>query len=73
MRAIGDDIGGIAVHIASRVEGLATPGEVMATSTVKDLSIGSGLSFVNRGEESLKGVPGEWRLFAVEEGVPALG
>ncbi len=51
MRAIGDDIGGIAVHIASRVEGLAAPGEVMATSTVKDLSIGSGLLFVDRGEE----------------------
>lgn len=70
---IGDDIGGIAVHIASRVEGLAAPGEVMVTSTVKDLSIGSGLSFADRGEESLKGVPGEWRVFAVEEGAPAFG
>ena len=68
---IGDDIGGISVHIASRIEGLAPPGEVMATSTVRDLAIGSGLEFEDRGAHELKGVPGEWRVYAVGEGVPA--
>lgn len=68
---MGDDIGGIAVHIASRVEGIAEPGEVLATSTVRDLSIGSGLEFSDRGEHELKGVPGDWRVFSVAEAVPA--
>jgi len=68
---MGDDIGGIAVHIASRVEGIAEPGEVLATSTVRDLSIGSGLEFADRGERELKGVPGRWRVYSVAEGVPA--
>lgn len=63
---IGEDIGGIAVHIASRIEGSASPGEVLASRTVKDLSIGSGLTFAERGTHSLKGVPGEWELFAVK-------
>lgn len=60
-----DDIAGIAVHIASRVEGEAAPGTVAATTTVRDLSIGSGLRFDEIGERSLKGVPGEWRLYEV--------
>ena len=61
----GDDIGGIAVHIASRVIAAAQPGEVLVSSTVKDLSAGSGINFSDRGKQVLKGVPDEWRLFAV--------
>ena len=62
---IGDDIAGIAVHIASRAESAGLPGEVTATSTVRDLVIGSGLEFSERGVHELKGVPGRWPLFAV--------
>lgn len=62
---IGDDIAGIAIHIASRVEGEASPGTVAATSTVRDLSIGSGLQFDEIGMRGLKGVPGEWRIYGV--------
>jgi class 3 adenylate cyclase len=61
----GDDIGGIALHIASRVVAEAGPSEVLVSSTVKDLVVGSGLAFEDRGPYSLKGVPGEWRLFSV--------
>jgi pimeloyl-ACP methyl ester carboxylesterase len=61
---IGNDVGGIAVHIAARVSALATPGEVLASSTVKDLVAGSGIRFADRGAEHLKGIPDEWRLFA---------
>jgi class 3 adenylate cyclase len=61
----GDDIGGIAVHIGARVSALAGPGEVLVSSTLRDLVIGSGLEFDDRGTHDLKGVPGEWRLFAV--------
>ena len=60
----GDRLAGIAVHIASRVSSLAHPGEVLASSTVKDLVAGSGISFADRGSHILKGVPGEWHLFA---------
>jgi class 3 adenylate cyclase len=63
---IGDDVGGIAVHIGARVASAATPGEVMVSSTVKDLVAGSGLQFADRGAHSLRGVPGEWRLYAVQ-------
>jgi len=63
---IGDDVGGIAVHIGARVAALAGAGEVLVSSTVKDLVAGSGLRFDDRGARSLKGVPGEWRIFAVE-------
>jgi class 3 adenylate cyclase len=62
----GDDIGGIAVHIGQRVSALAGPAEVLVSSTVKDLVAGSGITFVDRGFHVLKGVPDEWRLFAVE-------
>jgi class 3 adenylate cyclase len=62
----GDDIGGIAVHIAARVNALAADGEVWATRTVTELVVGSGLEFRDCGEHTLKGVPGEWRLFAIE-------
>jgi class 3 adenylate cyclase len=61
----GDTVRGIAVHIGARVAALARPGEVLATSTVKDLVAGSGLQFVDRGEHELKGVPESKRLFAV--------
>jgi class 3 adenylate cyclase/pimeloyl-ACP methyl ester carboxylesterase len=63
---MGDDIGGIAVHLGARVAALAGAGEVLVSRTVVDLVAGSGLSFEDRGEHELKGVPGSWRLFAVE-------
>jgi DNA-binding NarL/FixJ family response regulator len=63
----GDDIGGIAVHIGSRVLAEAGPGDVVTSSTVKDLVAGSGILFVDRGEHDLRGVPDRWRLFAVRE------
>ncbi len=60
-------VGGIAVHIGARVAAEAAPGEVLVSSTVKDLVAGSGIEFRDRGTAQLKGVPGEWRLFAVHE------
>jgi class 3 adenylate cyclase len=62
---IGNDVGGIAVHIGARVGAAAGPGEVLVSNTVKDLVVGSGLDFQDRGERELKGVPGSWRLWAV--------
>ena len=62
---IGDDVGGLAVHIGARVAHAAGPGEVLVSSTVKDLVVGSGIAFEDRGTHELKGVPDEWRLFAV--------
>jgi class 3 adenylate cyclase len=59
------DIAGLAVHIGSRVAALASPDEVLVTSTVKDLVVGSGIEFEDRGSRVLKGVPGRWRVFAV--------
>jgi class 3 adenylate cyclase len=61
----GDDIGGIAVHIGARVSALAGANDVLVSSTLRDLVIGSGLEFEDRGNHELKGVPGEWHLFAV--------
>jgi class 3 adenylate cyclase len=61
----GDDIGGIGVHIGARVSALAGSNDVLVSSTLRDLVIGSGIEFEERGAHSLKGVPGEWRLFAV--------
>jgi class 3 adenylate cyclase len=63
---IGDDVGGIAVHIAARVAAAAEAQEVLVSSTVRDLVAGSGLKFADRGMHGLKGVPGEWRLFLVQ-------
>ena len=57
---------GIAVHIGARVAALAEPGEILVSSIVRDLVAGSGLVFTDRGEHELKGVPGVWRLYAVE-------
>ena len=65
VEARGNDIGGIAVHIGQRVSALAGPGEVLVSRTITDLVAGSGLQFSDRGEHSLKGVPGTWQLFAV--------
>jgi pimeloyl-ACP methyl ester carboxylesterase len=62
---IGGKVGGLAVHIASRIAGIARPGEVLASRTVKDLVAGSGIVLKDRGARELKGVPEEWHLFAV--------
>jgi class 3 adenylate cyclase len=64
VEVLGEDVGGIAVHIGQRVSALATAGEVLASSTVVDLVAGSGLKFEDRGEYTLKGVPRPWRLHA---------
>jgi class 3 adenylate cyclase len=61
-----DDVRGMAVNIAARVNALAGPGEVLVSSTVKDLVVGSGITFTGRGAHELKGVPGEWQLFGVD-------
>jgi class 3 adenylate cyclase len=63
---LDEKVGGIAVHIGARVAKEAGPGEVLVSSTVKDLVSGSGIGFRERGTAELKGVPGEWRLYAVE-------
>ncbi|TCG04344.1 adenylate/guanylate cyclase domain-containing protein [Paraburkholderia steynii] len=63
---MGNGLGGIAVHIGARIAGLAQTGEVLVSATVKDLVAGSALQFQDRGVYSLKGVPGDWRLFAVD-------
>jgi class 3 adenylate cyclase len=63
---MGDDVGGIAVHIGARVASLAGAGEVLVSRTVKDLVAGSGLRFADRGSQTLKGVPGDWQIYAVE-------
>jgi class 3 adenylate cyclase len=62
---IGSDIGGTAVHIGARVIGRAAPGEVLVTGAVRDLVVGSGIEFADRGTHNLKGVPGEWQLLEV--------
>jgi class 3 adenylate cyclase len=62
---MGDDIGGLAVHVGARVSALAKPGEVLVSSTVKELVIGSGIEFQDRGRHELKGVPDTWQVFAV--------
>ena len=61
------DIAGIAVHIGARVAAEAGPGEVLVSSTVKDLVAGSGIRFTDRGVRTLKGVPEPWRLFAADD------
>ncbi len=67
LEVVGSDVRGIAVHTGARVAGKAGSGEVLVSSTVKDLVAGSGLEFADRGTHELKGVPGEWRLYAVEQ------
>jgi class 3 adenylate cyclase len=62
---IGDDVGGMAVNIGARIGALADPDEVLVSSTVRELVVGSGLDFAERGAHTLKGAPDQWRLFAV--------
>jgi class 3 adenylate cyclase len=64
---IGADVAGLAVHVASRVQSTADPGEILVSNTVRDLAVGSGLDFIDRGTHELKGVSGTWNLFAVAE------
>ena len=64
---IGEDISGMAVNIGARIGALADAGEVLVSSTVRELVVGSGMEFADRGVRSLKGAPGEWRLFAIDE------
>ena len=65
LEVMSDDLGGLAVHIAARVMGAAEAGEVLVSGTVKDLVVGSGIDFEDRGTHELRGVPGDWRLFRV--------
>jgi class 3 adenylate cyclase len=62
---IGEDVGGLGVHIGARVAALAEPREVLVSRTVTDLVAGAGIAFQRRGTHTLKGVPGDWELFAV--------
>jgi class 3 adenylate cyclase len=66
IEVLPDDVAGLAVHLGARVSALAGASEVLVSSTIKDLVVGSGLDFEDRGIHELKGVPGEWRLFAVQ-------
>jgi class 3 adenylate cyclase len=66
LEQMNGDVGGIAVHIGARVAAASDPGEVLVSRTVTDLVAGSGLAFADRGDHELKGVPGSWRLYAVE-------
>jgi class 3 adenylate cyclase/alpha-beta hydrolase superfamily lysophospholipase len=68
VETIGEDVGGMAVNIGARVGALAAPGEVLVSSTVRELVVGSGIEFEERGSHQLKGAPDEWRLFAVVGG-----
>ena len=61
----GNRLAGMAVHIAARIQSAAQPGEVLVSSTVKDLTVGSSWRFDDRGEQDLKGVPDPWRLYSV--------
>ena len=70
---LGDDIGGIAVHIAARIMGQAGAGETLVSSAVRDLVVGSGIGFTDRGAVALKGVPGTWQLVAVDPEGPRAG
>ena len=63
---MGEKVGRIAVHIGARVTAQAGPGEVLVSSTVRDLVAGSGTEFSDRGARALKGVPGEWRLYKAQ-------
>jgi pimeloyl-ACP methyl ester carboxylesterase len=75
LELLGEDVGGMAVHIGARVAAKAGPGEVLVSSAVRDLVVGSGIEFDDRGTYELKGVPGSWKLLAVRRqgSVPAVG
>jgi hypothetical protein len=68
-----NNIGGIAVHIAARIVGQASPGEILVSRTVRDLVVGSGTGFQDRGSVELRGVPGTWQLLAVDRHGPPAG
>jgi class 3 adenylate cyclase len=70
LEVIDDDIGGLAVHLGARVSAKATGGEVLVSSTVRDLVVGSDLRFVEAGEHELKGIPGTWRLYRLQTAGP---
>jgi class 3 adenylate cyclase len=63
----GRSLTGMAVHVAARIQGLAGPGDVLVSSTVKDIVVGSDARFEDRGQHSLEGMPGEWRLFSLAD------
>ena len=63
---VGDDVSGVAVAIASRIQSAAGPSEILVSNTVKELVVGSGLQFAEHGVHTLKGVEGDWRLFSVD-------
>ena len=65
---VGDDVTGIAVHLAARIADAAAPGEILVSRTVTDLIVGSGIEFEDRGEHELAGIAAPWRLFAVRDG-----
>ena len=70
---LGDDIGGLAVHIAARILGQAAPGEILVSRTIRDLVVGSGTGFEDRGNVELRGVPGSWQLLAINRHGPPAG
>ena len=63
---VGDDVAGIAVHVAQRIQTHAQPSEVLVSSTIKDLVAGSGLTFDDRGTHQLKGIQDDWHLYSVQ-------
>jgi class 3 adenylate cyclase len=63
----GREVTGMAVHLAARIQAAAAAGEILVSGTVKDLAVGSAFRFEDRGEHTLKGVPGEWRLYALAD------
>ena len=65
VEVVNGDVRGLGVHIAARLMGLAAPGELVVSSVVRDLSVGSGLGFIDRGNHELKGVPGKWQIYGV--------
>jgi class 3 adenylate cyclase len=71
VEVVGDDLAGIAVHIGARVAAAAEPGEVLVSRTVADLVVGSAIRFRDRGSHRLKGVPGTWQLYAVDQTIDA--
>jgi class 3 adenylate cyclase len=70
---LGDDIGGLAVHIAARILGQAGPGDILVSRTIRDLVVGSGTGFEDRGNVELRGVPGTWQLLAINRHGPPAG
>jgi class 3 adenylate cyclase len=70
IEVIGEDVGGMAVHLGARVSATASAAEVLVSSTVRDLVVGSDLQFAEAGEHELKGIPGAWRLYRLQTGAP---